>query len=102
MFFRHINRGRCWARFSGQRKSIQSVRTCTEFEGHTVTNSGHIFQGIWHVFQSIVLLSISVQLQQKFGMQIEDSPYSILCWDNRTVVWISDSEIEEQSPRLYR
>jgi hypothetical protein len=45
--------------FSGQRKSVQSVRTCTEFKGRTVINYGRSFQGVGQVFKAFALLGFS-------------------------------------------
>jgi hypothetical protein len=57
------------------------------------------FSRYWHVFQGIFPAGFSVQSWQNFGHKFRDSPYNINCWDSRTVVRISGSEIEEQSYR---
>jgi hypothetical protein len=67
----HRFRGACWAQISWERKSIQSVRTCTEIEGHTVQKFGHIFRGGWHEFQGIFLLVIPYSLCRNFGTNFE-------------------------------
>jgi hypothetical protein len=84
-FSRHRNRGGCWARFSEVRK-IRTVRTdLHRIRGPYCHKFWARFSRYLARFSSIALLGIFVQLQQKFGTQIEDSPYNIHCWDSRTV-----------------
>jgi hypothetical protein len=59
---------------------------------------GTFFKVLAHFSRHFFLL-VFIQSWQNFGHKFRDSPYNINCWDNRTVVWISGSEIEEQSYR---
>ena len=78
-------------------KSIQSIQTCTIFEGRTI-------QKFWaHFSRRLARVSryfpagYSVQSLQKFWHKFLDSLYNIYCWDSRTVR-ISRTEIEELIP----
>jgi hypothetical protein len=55
-----------------------------------------ILKAIQHNFQGVFYVGFFVQSWQNFGHKFSDSSYSINCWDNRTFVQISGSEIEEK------
>jgi hypothetical protein len=93
----HRNRGRSWARFSGHRKSVQSVRTCTEFKGPYCHKFWAHFSRYWHVFQGIYTAGFSVQSWQNFGHKFRGQSVQHLLLGQSYSVRISGSEIEDSS-----
>ena len=81
----HKNRGRSRARFSGKRKSIQSVRTCKEFKGSYCHKLWVHFSRYCDVFKAFVLLGFSYSVGRILGKNFKDSPYIIYSRDSRTV-----------------
>jgi hypothetical protein len=71
--------------FLGRENPYSPYGHAQNSRGRTVINSGHIFQEYWHVFQGIFTAGFFVQSWQILGTNFEDSPYSIYCWDSRTV-----------------
>jgi hypothetical protein len=61
-----------------------------------------ILRVVQHGLQGVVHAGFSVQSKQSFWHKFWDSLYSINCWDNRTVVRISGTEIEEHFPGLFK
>jgi hypothetical protein len=81
----HKNRGRRWARFSGKRKSIQSVRTCKEFKGSYCHKLWVHFSRYCDIFQGICIARFFVQSWKNFGQKFQGQSVHHLFRDSRQI-----------------
>jgi hypothetical protein len=91
----HKNRGRSRARFSGKRKSIQSVRTCKEFKGSYCHKLWVHFSRYCDVFQGICIARFSVQSWKNFGQKFQGQSVHHLFPGQPYSVRISGTKIEK-------
>jgi hypothetical protein len=68
----------------------------------TVCTVWHDFEGRTSRFSRSCSCWVFRTVLAKFWHEFRDSPYSINCWDSRTVVRIPGTKIEEHFPGLFR
>jgi hypothetical protein len=81
------------------------MTNCHKFMGvfpYSPYSFGTNFEGRTARFSRSCSCCIFRTILAEFWHEFRNSPYSINCWDSRTVVRISGIEIEEHFPGLFR